>query len=101
VRSAAGTSSGCSVCYVGDVSAWPVPTAKTSASSTQGDEPGECQNAERRCGDQHEALGDEQEMPAIYQVANGASCHREKNHWQAGRGLDQRDVGRGSRQAPV
>ena len=36
-RSAGGTSSGCRVCQVGDVSAWPVPTAKISASSSHGD----------------------------------------------------------------
>ena len=35
-RSAAGTSSGCSVCQVGEVRAWPVPTAKINARSTQG-----------------------------------------------------------------
>ncbi len=36
VRSAGVTSSGCRVCQVGEVSACPVPTAKISASSTQG-----------------------------------------------------------------
>ena len=35
-RSAGLTSSGCRVCQVGEVSACPVPTANTSASSTQG-----------------------------------------------------------------
>ena len=35
-RSSGGTSSGWSVCQVGDVSAWPVPIAKISASSTHG-----------------------------------------------------------------
>jgi hypothetical protein len=35
-RSAGATSSGCSVCHVGEVRAWPVPTAKISASNTQG-----------------------------------------------------------------
>ena len=35
-RSSGGTSSGCSTCQVGAVSAEPVPTAKTSASSTHG-----------------------------------------------------------------
>ena len=35
-RSAAGTSSGCSVCHVGEVHACPAPSANTSASSTSG-----------------------------------------------------------------
>ena len=35
-RSAAGTSSGCSVCHVGAVHAWPAPTANRSASSVHG-----------------------------------------------------------------
>jgi len=35
-RSAGGTSSGCRVCHVGEVRACPVPTAKISASSSQG-----------------------------------------------------------------
>jgi hypothetical protein len=36
-RSAGDTSSGCRVTHVGEVSAWPVPTAKIRASSSQGD----------------------------------------------------------------
>jgi hypothetical protein len=35
-RSAGATSSGCRVCQVGDVRAWPVPTANSNASSDHG-----------------------------------------------------------------
>jgi hypothetical protein len=92
-RSPGGTSSGYSVCQVGAVRAWPVQTAKMSASSSQGvTKVREHQRAEGRGGEEHESLRDEQEPATVDQVADRAGGHREADHWQAGCGPDQRHV---------
>ena len=94
-RSAGPTSSGCRVCQVGEVSACPVPTANSSASSTHGvTSPAIASAPERGRRDQHEGLGDQQEPAPVDQVADGPGQHREQHHGQARRGLHQRDVGR-------
>ncbi len=92
-RSAAGTSSGCSVCQVGEVRAWPVPTAKINARSTQGvtnPANGEC--AERDSCHKHQTLRDQQEATAIDQIAQRAGEDGEEDHREARRRLDEGDV---------
>jgi len=58
---------------------------------------GQCAQRGRR--GQHQGLGDQQEPASVDQVTDRARQHREQQHRQAGRGLDQRDVGRRGGQA--
>lgn len=92
-RSAGGTSSGWSVCQVGEVRAWPVPTAKIKASSTHGVTRFFMASSPRaRRGDEHDNLRDEQEPAPVHQVADRARGDGEQDDRQARGSLHETDV---------
>ncbi len=99
VRSSGATSSGCSVCHVGEVSVCPTPTAKISASRTHGvTSPASASPASTRGREQHERLRRDQQPATIDEIADRARRHGEQDDRKARRRLDQRHQRRRRRQ---